>query len=101
MNASRALIWAGINAYGNESITLEQAGDLCENFSQEKGVKAFGLEIDRILSCGMWLNEKGGTDTGNPKPAQKKPLRNTSKTVSTLLTESVDSPPASSGIQPL
>ena len=37
MPASRAIIWAGINNYGTKSITIEQAGDICEAIIREKG----------------------------------------------------------------
>lgn len=100
--AQRALIWAGINAYGNKSITLEEAGDLCEGLARKHGIKKYATEIDRILNAGDWLKmEDGGTDTGNPITPPKRASKNTSKTANASLTESAILPPPNSGISPL
>jgi hypothetical protein len=92
--AYRGLIWAGINAYGNQSVTIEQAGDLCESFIEEKGLVKFQETMKSILES-SWMSDKkaGGTDTGN----SPKPLPKSSKNMKNLPMESAGSPPASSG----
>jgi hypothetical protein len=95
--AQRALIWAGINAYGNKSVTLERAGDLCEALARKHGIKKYAEEIDRILNAGDWLKMDGGTDTGNMELPQKKPSKNTLKSAKNSPTESAGSPLQSSG----
>jgi hypothetical protein len=68
--AYRALIWSCINAYGSQSVTLNQAGDICEQFITEKGFVAFIKEGDKILKAGVWLESLSrGIDTGNPEQA--------------------------------
>ena len=91
--ACRGLVWAGINAYGNESVTIDQAGDLCEDYILEKGMMAFASEIERILAAGVWLKDKGGTDTGNQNTVLKK--------VSENISESVSPSPMGSAVSPL
>jgi hypothetical protein len=92
--AYRGLIWAGINAYGSQSITIQEAGDLCESFIEEKGLVKFQETMKGILES-SWMSDKnvGGTDTGNlTKPSPK-----SSKTTSALHTESETSPLPNSG----
>lgn len=70
--AYRGLLWASINAYGTEKVTIEQAGDICENYIAEKGFMAFAREMMRIIESSGWLGEKG--DAGkNQEVPQKKP----------------------------
>ena len=96
-HAARSLIWAGINAYGNKSVTLERAGDLCEDYILEKGMVSFVSETDRILKAGVWLQDKGGTDTGNQNAIPKEASGNTSESASASPMESVASPLPNSG----
>ena len=87
--AYRGLIWAGVNAYGSEALTIEQAGDLCESFIEEKGLVRFQETMKGIIEA-SWMSDKniGGTDTGNlPKPSQK-----SSKSTNASLTGSGASP---------
>jgi len=92
--AYRGLIWAGINAYGSQTITVQEAGDLCESFIEEKGLMKFQETMKAILNA-SWMSDKnvGGTDTGNlTKPSPK-----LSKTTNASLTGSEPSPRPSSG----
>lgn len=95
--AYRGLIWAGINAYGSQAITVEEAGDLCESFIEEKGLIKFQETMKAILNS-SWMSDKivGGTDTGNL--TTPKPLPKSSKTTNASLTGSEPSPHPSSGI---
>jgi len=71
--AYRGLVWASINAYGSEKVTIAQAGDICEEFIAEKGFEAFVLEMKKIIESSGWLGEKGAGGK-NPEPiSQKKP----------------------------
>lgn len=69
MPVSRAIIWAGINNYGTKSITIEQAGDICEAIIREKGAKEYAEILKKLISESEWLGEKEppGSDTGNPE----------------------------------
>jgi hypothetical protein len=70
--AYRGLLWASVNAYGSEKITVEQAGDICEQYIAEKGFEAFVKEMQRIIQSSEWLGSKG--DAGkNSSPDLKKP----------------------------
>ena len=69
--AYRGLLWSAVNAYGSKSITIEQAGDLCEQFIAEKGFEAFVKEMKRIIESSEWLGKESGSK--NPAPAPKKP----------------------------
>lgn len=70
--AYRGLLWASINAYGSEKITIAQAGDICEEFITEKGFEAFVLEMKKIIESSGWLGEKGAGEK-NQSPTLKKP----------------------------
>lgn len=69
--AFRGVLWASINAYGSEKVSVEQAGDICENYIAEKGFKAFAAEMTRIIESSGWLGEKG--DAGKNPEAPRKP----------------------------
>ena len=92
--AYRGLLWAGINAYGNQTITVEEAGDLCELFIEEKGLVKFQSTMKGILEA-SWMSDKnvGGTDTGN----SQKPLPKSSKITKNSPTGSAVSPLPNSG----
>jgi len=80
--AYRGLIWVGINAYGSEKVTVEQAGDLCEEYIAEKGMQAFGNEMRRIIQSSEWLG-KDGDGSKNPNPAPVKPSKKSSQSTET------------------
>ena len=92
--AYRGLIWAGINAYGSQTITVAEAGDLCETFIEEKGLVKFQETMKSILE-NSWMSDKnaGGIDTGNSKPSKR-----SSQNTSISPTGSAGSPPPNSGI---
>lgn len=71
--AYRGLLWAAINAYGSEKVTIDQAGDICEEYIAEKGFKAFVVEMQRIIKSSEWLGEKGADEKNRAAPDQKKP----------------------------
>jgi hypothetical protein len=71
--AYRGLLWASINAYGSEKITVEQAGDICEQYIAEKGFEAFVKEMQRIIQSSEWLGDKKGDAGKNSSPDLKKP----------------------------
>lgn len=74
LKAFRGLVWAGINAYGSQTVTVEQAGDICEDFIAEKGLQAFKDYMQNLIDTSNWLGvKKGGTDTGNPSPIMDPP----------------------------
>jgi hypothetical protein len=93
--AYRGLIWAGINAYGSQTITIEEAGDLCEDFIEEKGLVKFQSTMKGILES-SWMSDKnvGGIDTGN----SQKPSPKSSKSTKNSPTGSAVSPLPNSGI---
>lgn len=93
--AYRGLLWASINAFGAQSVTVEQAGDLCEEYITEKGLKAFQETMKGILESSGWMTS-GGTDTGNQNAAPRKRSPKPSQSTNALLTDSEISPPASS-----
>jgi hypothetical protein len=66
--AYRGLIWSSINAYGTEKVSIEQAGDICENYIAEKGFKAFAAEMSRIIESSGWLGEKGAGEKNQEAP---------------------------------
>jgi hypothetical protein len=92
--AYRGLIWAGINAYGSQTITVAEAGDLCESFIEEKGLIKFQETMKSILE-NSWMSDKnaGGIDTGN----SQKPSKRSSQNTSISPTGSAVSPPPNSG----
>jgi len=63
--AYRGLLWASINAYG-ENITVDQAGDICERYIEEKGFEAFVLEMQRIIQSSEWLGDGKKNRAGKP-----------------------------------
>ena len=85
--AYQGILCACINGYGMQSVTLEQAGDLCEEFIREKGQKAFQNVMKDIMDTAEeWLG-KMGDDTGkNPSPNPEKPSVKSSKSTETLRT---------------
>jgi len=87
LTAYRAVLCAGINAYGKQTVTLEQAGDLCEEFIREKGQKAFQDVMKDVMDTAQeWLG-KMGDDTGkNPIQTPEKPLVSSSKNAKILHT---------------
>ena len=72
--AYRGLLWASVNAYGTEKITVDQAGDICEQYIAEKGFEAFVKEMQRIIQDSEWLGEKGAGEK-NAVPDPKRPSR--------------------------
>ena len=99
--AARAMIWAGINGYGNQNITIEQAGDICEDIIAKSGFE--GLQkIMKDLDEADWLEKVGkdlkwGTDTGNQPPIPEI-SKISSGSTSTSPMASETSPPESSGV---
>jgi len=70
--AYRGLLWASVNAYGTEKITVEQAGNICEQYIAEKGFEAFIKEMQRIIQDSEWLGGKGAGEK-NVIPDPKRP----------------------------
>jgi hypothetical protein len=67
LSAYRGILCAGINAYGSTSITLDQAGDLCEDFIREKGQKMFISVMKDIMETAQdWLGKLGDDKGKNP-----------------------------------
>lgn len=74
LSAYRGILCAGINAYGSQSLTLEQAGDLCEDFIREKGQKAFQTVMKDIMETAQeWLGKMGDDKGKNPNPTPENP----------------------------
>ena len=64
---ARAIIWAGVNNYGTKTITIAQAGDICEALIREKGAAGYIETLKKLISESEWLgNDTPGADTGNP-----------------------------------
>ena len=61
---ARAIIWAGVNNYGTKTITLAQAGDICEALIWEKGAAGYSDTIKKLISESDWLGTPEA-DTGN------------------------------------
>ena len=74
MPIARAIIWAGVNNYGTKTITLNQAGDICEALIKEKGAAGYTDTLKKLISESEWLGkDASGSDTGNqetPIPAE-------------------------------
>lgn len=66
----RGIIWAGINEYGAQQITLTEAGDICEQYIDEHGFEGLAKKMQEFLKVAGWIRE---SDAGkNPKaPAPK------------------------------
>ena len=65
---ARAIIWAGVNNYGTKTITLNQAGDICEALIREKGAAGYTETLKKLISESDWLEkDSSGSDTGNPE----------------------------------
>jgi hypothetical protein len=67
--AYRGLVWACINAYGADRVTVEQAGDLCEQYIADHGMEQFGKAMKGIIESSGWLGGSGKGDIKNPTPA--------------------------------
>jgi len=65
----RGLVWAGINACGNKSVTIEEAGDLCEQLISDIGHQPFIKKMIWLLEESGWMRDKSAK---NPKAAKKK-----------------------------
>jgi hypothetical protein len=71
--AYRGIVWASINAYGTEKVSIDQAGDICEQYISEKGFAAFAKEMSRIIESSGWLGENRADEKNlEPDPAPKK-----------------------------
>jgi hypothetical protein len=68
MPVARVIVWAGVNNYGLKTITISQAGDICEAIIREKGLAGYQAFLKSLIDESDWLNgdEKKGADTGNP-----------------------------------
>ena len=64
----RGLVWAGINACGNRVVTVEEAGDLCEQLVSEIGHQAFLMKMKWLIEESGWMSDKPAK---NPKAAKK------------------------------
>lgn len=67
----RGLIWATINDYAGQNITLKEAGDICEDYITEKGQKAFMTEMQKIINDSGWLGKESDEPDPNPKALPK------------------------------
>jgi hypothetical protein len=68
---ARAILWAAINAAKAESVTIEEAGDLCEKYADEHGgIEPLAQKINEMLGTANLV----GTTAKNPEvaPVQKK-----------------------------
>lgn len=68
LSVARAVVWAGVNNYGTKTITIKQAGDICEAIIKEKGFGGLKIALERLIDESDWLKDKKGEDTGNPDP---------------------------------
>ncbi|MBW2632045.1 MAG: hypothetical protein JRC90_09875 [Deltaproteobacteria bacterium] len=74
----RGMLWAGINNCGNKTITIEQAGDLCEQYIIDNGHAEFLKTMTKLISDSEWIgNETGKNRKKSPKKASEKSLKNT------------------------
>lgn len=63
---ARAILWAAINASRTESVTIEEAGDLCERYAEEHGgIEALARKINEMLAAANLVGVTGK----NPDPA--------------------------------
>ena len=65
LKAFRGLLWAGINAYGSQSVTLEQSGDICEDYIADKGMESFIKTMQALVDSSGWMAQGAGEK--NPK----------------------------------
>jgi hypothetical protein len=67
---ARAILWAAINAAKAESVTVDEAGDLCEKYAEEHGgIDALAKKINDMLSAANLVGATGK----NPDPAPETP----------------------------
>lgn len=67
----RGVIWAGVNSYGSASITIEEAGDFCEDYCAENGFKSLAAKVSDLMKNAGWMPKGNGDDAGknqNQKP---------------------------------
>jgi hypothetical protein len=63
----RAIIWAAINASRTDTITIEEAGDICEAYAEENGgIEGLARKVNEMLTA---ANLAGGVPAKNPQPA--------------------------------
>ena len=63
---ARAILWAAINAGKAASVTIDEAGDLCEKYAEEHGgIEALAQKINEMLTAANLVGATGK----NPKPA--------------------------------
>jgi len=82
----RGIVWAGINACGNRTVTIEEAGDLCEQLIRDIGQEAFGKKMKSLVEDSGWL----GDDTRKNRKSKPKLSPKSSKSTETLPLESAD-----------
>jgi hypothetical protein len=82
----RGLVWATANACGT-SITLDQAGDICEDYADENGYEAFVKKMQSVINESGWMGNKNGADTKNAQVKPKNASKKLSETMSELPTE--------------
>lgn len=67
---ARAILWAAINASKAESVTIDEAGDLCEKYAEEHGgIEALAKKINEMLQLANLVGATGK----NPNPAPATP----------------------------
>jgi hypothetical protein len=66
LTGARGLIWAANNACGGAKITIDQAGDICEDYISEHGMAEFVRKVQNILESGGWL----GSGDADPNAQQ-------------------------------
>ena len=70
LSGARALLWATINASHAHSLTLEQAGDLCDQYIEEHGLKGLLEKVNSLFSDSGWVPKDAAEKNQEPK---KKP----------------------------
>jgi len=75
LTGCRAVLWATINASHTRDITIEEAGDLCDQYITENGgLQALITKVNSLFNDAGWNpKKKEGDDAGknpNPTPGQ-------------------------------
>jgi hypothetical protein len=71
---ARAILWAAINSSKTRSITIDEAGDLCEKYAEEHGgIEALAKKINDMLQLANLVGATGKNPNPAPATAEPKP----------------------------
>lgn len=71
----RGLVWAACNACGT-AITMQDAGDVCEDYVAEHGLVAFQKKMQTLIDDAGWLSKGDGGGEKNQTLEEDAPSEN-------------------------